>query len=48
MTPELLYNTGIILCGAAVAVAVVAAVVLGLVRARLNKRLDAEFGKRRR
>jgi hypothetical protein len=48
MSPDLILTIGIIICGAAVIGAAVSAVVLRLHKARLDKRLDSEYGKRRR
>jgi uncharacterized integral membrane protein len=48
MTSDVIFNSGVILCGAAVMGAVVAAIALRLRKARLEKQLDAEFGERRR
>jgi hypothetical protein len=48
MAPESVFNIGIIVCIASVAGAAIAAVMLRVSKARLNRRLEAEFGKRRR
>jgi hypothetical protein len=48
MSPELILNTGIVICCVAVAGAVITGIVLRLSRKRLNRQLDAEYGKRRR
>ena len=48
MAPDLIFNSGIILCGVAVVGAVIAVIVLRFSKSRLNKQLDAEYGKRGR
>ena len=47
MTPELIFKSGIVICVVAVVCAVLAAIVLRLMKLRLNKNLDAEYGKRK-
>ena len=47
MTPDLIFNSGIVICGIAVVGAIIAAIVLRVFKVRLNRRLDAEYGKRR-
>jgi len=47
MTAELIFNIGIIICGVAVASAIIATIILRISKVRLNKQLDAEYGKRR-
>ena len=47
MTSDLIFNSGIIICGAAVFSAVITIIVLRFRKLQLNKQLDAEFGKRR-
>ena len=48
MSPDLIFNSGIIICGVAVVGALIVAIILRLSKTRLNKQLDAEYGKRRR
>ena len=47
MAPELIFYIGIAVCSFAAAGAIVAAIALRLSKARLNKRFDIEYGKRR-
>ena len=48
MSAEMVYYIGIAICGVAAACAVAAAVMLRLSKTRLNNKLDAEYGKRKR
>jgi len=48
MAPDLIFNAGLIICGAVAAAAVISAIVLKTAKKRLDRRLDAEYGKRRR
>ena len=48
MTPEMIYTSGLIICAATGAIALIAVVVLFAVKSRLNRKLDAEYGTRRR
>lgn len=48
MTPELLFHIGVGVCATSAIGAVAAFIILRLSRSRLNKTLDAEYGKRRR
>jgi len=47
MSPELVFYAGIAVSLVAVAIAIVAILVLRFSKVRLNKQLDAEYGKRR-
>ena len=47
MTSEMIFNSGIIICGITVVGAVVAFITMRVYKTRLNKHLDVEFGKRR-
>ena len=47
MFPDFVFNSGIVICGVAVVGAVIAAIMLRRSKARLNRQLDAEYGKRR-
>ena len=48
ITPDLIFNAGVVICAAAAVCAVSAVIILRIAKARLDKRLDAEYGKRRR
>lgn len=48
MSPDLIFNTGIIICGAAVIFTIIAVIILRFLKTRLNRQLDSEYGKRRR
>ena len=48
MSPDLIFKAGLIICGAAAAAAVISVIVLSAAKKRLDRRLDAEYGKRRR
>lgn len=48
MTPELLFTIGVVICITAAFGTVLAAIILRLSKRRLDKRLDEEYGKRRR
>jgi len=48
MSPDFIFNTGIVICVACCVSGIIAAVVLRLYKKRLDSRLDAEYGKRRR
>ena len=48
MNPDLIFNGGIIICGVTAVCAVIAAIILRFLKARLNKQFDAEFGKHKR
>jgi len=48
MAPELIFYIGLVTCGVAVAITTIAIVVFYFSKKSLNKRLDAEYGKRRR
>ena len=45
LTPEVLFHGGLFACAAVVILAAFSAVFLYVSKKRLNKRLDAEFGK---
>ena len=47
MPPELIFKIGIAVCSFAAAGAIISTIILRLSKARLNKRFDIEFGKRR-
>ena len=47
MTSDLIFSGGILICIATVVGTIVAAITLRFYKMRLNKRLDADFGKRR-
>ena len=47
MSPDFIFNIGVIVCAACGGFAVIAAVILRLYKKRLDRRLDAEYGKRR-
>lgn len=47
MAPDLFFNTGIVICVATVAGAVIAAIALRFYKTRLDQQLDAAYGKRR-
>ncbi|MDR0491109.1 MAG: hypothetical protein LBH28_07705 [Oscillospiraceae bacterium] len=47
MSPDFIFYSGIVICGVAIVSAVIAVIILRLSKTRLNKRLDAEYGKRR-
>lgn len=48
MSPEVLFYGGIVVCGITVMVSFIAGIVLRVFKLRLHKRLDVEYGKRRR
>lgn len=48
MPSELIINSGITICAGSVLCAMVAAVLLRRSKRRLDQKLDAEYGKRRR
>lgn len=48
MSPELLFNIGAGVCIISAIGAVAVIIVLRVYKTRLNKKLDAEYGKRRR
>lgn len=48
MSPELLFNIGAGICIVSAVGAVAAVIALRISKSRLNKKLDAEYGKRRR
>ncbi|MCL1792338.1 MAG: hypothetical protein FWG34_00555 [Oscillospiraceae bacterium] len=47
MAPELIFYIGIFICCIAVMGAIIAIIFLHLFKVRLDKQLDAEYGKRR-
>jgi hypothetical protein len=47
MTPDVILTIGIIICGAAVIAAAAAVIALRIHKAKLDKRLDSDYGKRR-
>ena len=47
MAPELIFNIGNVICGVSVISAIIATIILRMSKTRLNRQLDAEFGKRR-
>lgn len=47
MESEMIFNLGILICVVAIAGAIITAIMLRIFKVRLNKQLDAEFGKRR-
>jgi hypothetical protein len=47
MAPDLIMIIGFVVCGAAAAGAIASVIVLRFQKARLDKRLDSEYGKRR-
>lgn len=47
MTPEQIFHIGVVICGVAVVGALIAAILLRCFKARLNRQLDSEYGKRR-
>jgi len=48
MSPDFIFNIGIAVCAACVFFAAAAAVIFMIYKKRLDSRLDAEYGKRRR
>jgi len=48
MSPDFIFNIGVAVCSVCCASAVIAAVILRFYKKRLDSRLDAEYGKRRR
>ena len=48
VSPDVIFATGVVICAACGLFAAAAAVVLRLYKKRLDSRLDAEYGKRRR
>ena len=46
--PELLYYGGLLILGVAAIIAIISIIVLRVSKIRLDKKLDIEFGKRRR
>jgi len=47
MSPDFIFNGGLIICGAAVISSIIAIIILRLLKTQLNKKFDAEYGKRR-
>jgi len=47
MSPDFIFNSGLIICGIAAISAIIAVIILRLSKIRLNKKFDAEYGKRR-
>jgi len=48
MSPEQIFHTGIVIIAATVAAAIIVFAVLQISKSVTNKKLDAEYGKRRK
>jgi uncharacterized iron-regulated membrane protein len=47
MPPDLIFTLGAALCGIALLLMIIMGLVMHISKKRLNKQLDAEYGKRR-